>query len=288
MKKFSESQISLFESPEPLDFITLFEKMKNLKSWLYTSTGLGMMSIIDDIFKEYNYETSLNQNQIDKFNRGVELLKKTSMPLDHINLRLSQKLPGGIQSKKLVLDENGEWDYVNKLNTNYLDLSDLLVELIKRGCDNNYEKGKLVYDSIMNNPTQGLLKIKPYLKRLIVLYFIEKGKGLDDFKKFTVYSKKMSKIGEVAEDSVTVFLQSKGFLIAHSGGNGDFIDMVFGVDLIIFCHTNKNPDLVGYKSVQIKNRIDDWSKLSYYKVDIVAETNPIRFYNLRDKSIINL
>ena len=81
MKKFSESQISIFESPEPLDFVALFEKMKNLKSWLYTSTGLGMMSIIDDIFKEYNYETLLNQNQIDKFNRGVELLKKTSMPL---------------------------------------------------------------------------------------------------------------------------------------------------------------------------------------------------------------
>ena len=30
MKKFSESQISIFESPEPLDFVALFEKMKNL------------------------------------------------------------------------------------------------------------------------------------------------------------------------------------------------------------------------------------------------------------------
>ena len=288
MKKFSESQLSIFESPEPLDFIALFEKMKNLKSWLYTSTGLGMMSIIDDIFKEYNYETPLNQNQIDKFNRGLDLLKRTSMPLDHINLRLSQKLPGGIQSKKLVLDENGEWDYVNKLNTNYLDLSDLLVELIKRGCERNYEKGKVVYDSIMQDPIKGLLNIKPYLKKLIIYYFIKNGLGLEDFKKLTKYSREMSKIGEVAEDSVTAFLQSKGFLIAHSGGNGDFIDMVFGVDLIIFCHTNKNPDLVGYKSVQIKNRIDDWSKLIYYKVDIVAETKPIRFYNLKDKSIIDL
>jgi hypothetical protein len=98
----------------------------------------------------------------------------------------------------------------------------------------------------------------------------------------------MSKTGQVAEDSVTAFFQSKGFLIAHSGGNGDFIDMIFGVDLIIFCHTNKNQDLVGYKSVQIKNRIDDWSKLSHYKVDIVAETKPIRFYNLKDKSVLDI
>lgn len=288
MKKFSESQISIFESPEPLDFVALFEKMKNLKSWLYTSTGLGMMSIIDNIFTEYNYETPLNQNQIDKFNRGLDLLKRSQMPLDHINLRLSQKLPGGIQNEKLVLDKNGEWDYVNKLNTNYLDLSDLLVELIKRGCEKNYEKGKVVYESIMKDPIRGLLNIKPYLKKLIIYYFIQNGLGLEDFRKFTVYSKKMSKTGQVAEDSVTAFLQSKGFLIAHSGGNGDFIDMIFGVDLIIFCHTNKNPDLVGYKSVQIKNRIDDWSKLSYYKVDIVAETKPIRFYNLKDKSVLDI
>ena len=288
MKKFSESQISIFDRTESLDLKELFNKISKLKSWLYTSTGLGMMSIIDDIFKEYNYETPLNQNQIDKFNRGLDLLKRTSMPLDHINLRLSQKLPGGIQSKKLVLDENGEWDYVNKLNTNYLDLSDLLVELIKRGCERNYEKGKVVYDSIMQDPIKGLLNIKPYLKKLIIYYFIKNGLGLEDFKKLTKYSREMSKIGEVAEDSVTAFLQSKGFLIAHSGGNGDFIDMVFGVDLIIFCHTNKNPDLVGYKSVQIKNRIDDWSKLSYYKVDIVAETRPVRFYNLKDRSVLDL
>jgi len=282
MKKFTESQLSIFDSNDPLNFKALFRKIEPLQSWIFKSNGLGMMTIIDDIFKEYNYETKLNQKQIDKFNHGIELLKKTSMPIEYINSQILNKLPNGINNKKLVLDENGEWHHVNKLNTNYSDLSELLVELIKRGCD-NYEKGKIVYDSIMENPTRGLLSIKTHLKRLIIHYFIEKGKGLDDFKKFTNYSIRMSKIGEEAEDRVSAFLQSKGLSIAYSGGNGDFLDMIFGTDIIIFSPTSNE-----YKTVQVKNRINDWSKLNHYKVDWVAEANPVKIYNLKDKSIVNL
>ena len=54
MKKFSESQLSIFDTTEPLDFKALFNKIERLQSWLYKSNGLGMMSIIDDIFKEFN------------------------------------------------------------------------------------------------------------------------------------------------------------------------------------------------------------------------------------------
>jgi Holliday junction resolvase-like predicted endonuclease len=281
MKKFSESQMSIFDSTESLDFKSLFKKIESLQSWIFKSNGLGMMSIIDDIFKEYNYETPLNQKQIDKFNQGIELLKKTSMSSTYIDSQLSYKIPGGIRSAKLVLDENGDWHHVNKLNTNYSDLSELLVELIKRGCDNNYERGKVVYDAIIDNPSKGLLSIKPHLKNLIIHYFIKNGNGLDDFKKFTNYSIRMSKIGEEAEDNVIAFLQSKGVTIAYSGGNGDFLDMIFGTDIIVFLNNE-------YKTVQVKNRINDWNKLSYYKVDWVAETNPIRVYNLNDRSIVDL
>lgn len=288
MKKFSESQLSIFDTTEPLDFKALFNKIERLQSWLYKSNGLGMMSIIDDIFKEFNYTSPINQKQIEKFNRGIELLKRTSMPIQYINSQLAYKLPGGINSARLVLDEGGNWHHVNKLNTNYSDLSELLVELIKRGCDNNYEKGKIVYDSIMNNPTQGLLSIKPHLKKLIIHYFIEKGKGLDDFKKFTNYSTRMSQIGEEAEDRVIALLESKGMSIAYSGGNGDFLDMIFGTDIIAFSHFNKIPEEIAFKTVQVKSRITDWSKLSHYKVDWVVDASSNTIYKLEDKSIVSL
>ena len=49
-----------------------------------------------------------------------------------------KKSDGTYYTKKLsncclVKDENGEWDYVNKLNTNYSDLSELLTTLFLKG-----------------------------------------------------------------------------------------------------------------------------------------------------------
>jgi hypothetical protein len=47
-------------------------------------------------------------------------------------------------------------------------------------------------------------------------------------------------------------------------------------------------DDIGYKTVQVKTKIRDWSKLQYYKVDWVAETRPIKIYNLRDRTEVLL
>ncbi len=273
---------SLFTDSDIPNRDKLFRSIELLGDWLYKSNGLGIMKIIDDIFTEYKYTSPLTEDQIIKFNHGLDILKMTSMPDSYINSQLRYKLPSGIVSAKLVLDDNGNWHHVNKLNTNYSDISDLLTELIMRGLKNNYEKGRLVYDSIIKDPTNGLLSIKPYLKKLIIYYFVENGNGIDDFKLFTQFSTKMSEIGERAEELIKNYFISKDFRIEYSGGNGDFIDMIFGTDLIV-----SHPDF-GYKTVQIKNRIRDWSKLSHYKVDWIAETSPIRIYNLTDKTLVNL
>lgn len=277
MKKFTQIK----ENLENINYELLFSEILKLKSWLYKANGLGMMKIIDDIFSENRYRNPLTKIQIDKFNNGVDLLKKTSMPLPYINSQLSYKIPHTIYNVKLVLDDSGNWHHVNKLNTNHSDLSCLLVELIKRGCEKNIEKGIIVYNSIIKDPKTGLLSIKPYLKKLIEYYFIENGNGLEDFKKFTKYSTIMSKVGEIAEEKVLNYLESKGYSIEYCGGNGDFIDMIYGTDLIIY----KDGE---YKTVQIKNKIKDWSSLEHYKVDWVVETKPIVIYNLSDKSIVNI
>lgn len=284
MRKFTEYiteyNISIFDSPEVPDRNLLFERINTLKDWLYKSSGLGMMKIIDDIFEEQSYESPLTSDEISNFYKGLELLKKTSMNESYINSRLVSN--GGIETKKIVRDEFGNWDYVNKLNTNMSDLADLLTELIMRGISRNFEKGKVVYDSVIRDPKSGLLSIKPYLKKLIDFYFVTNGEGLNDFRKFSKFSKKFSDIGENAEEEVKKFLESKNIEIMYSGGNGDFIDMIFGTDIIVY-----NEEL-GYKTVQVKTKIRDWSKLEYYRVDWVAETRPIKIYNLRDRTEVLL
>ena len=97
MKKFT----SLFESTSE-ERSLLFDKISNLKNWLYQSNGLGMMSIIDDIFEENGYCQKITMKEVAQFEYGLDILKKTSMSHDYINQQLSRKLPGGLSRKKSV------------------------------------------------------------------------------------------------------------------------------------------------------------------------------------------
>ena len=241
------------------------------------------MTIIDEIFDEYGYKNQLTSQEIDEFGRGLEILKKTDMDPNYINRKLRDKISGGIENLKLVRDEDGNWDFLNKLNTNYSALADLLTELIIRGLDVNYEKGIVIYNNVISDSKEGLMGIKRYIKRLIIHYFIDKGDGLNDFRKFTVKIKEMSEIGEKAEDRVCEYLESKGFEVCYRGGNGDFIDMIFGCDMIV------HKDDIGYKTVQVKNRFPGWESVSYYKIDWLGILYPkLELYELTKRSKVIL
>ena len=119
------------------------------------------------------------------------------------------------------------------------------------------------------------------LKKLLIFYYIENGKGLDDFKSFTNIIKKMSDIGELAEEKVVKKLLNSGFELVYQGGNGDFIDMIFGTDIIMY-----REDL-GYKTIQVKNRIN-WDQLSHYKVDWVAEGTSLKIFDRQTRKELAL
>lgn len=267
----------------------LFNKISSLKEWLYRVDGLGLMSVIDDIFLEQGYTVGLTQEEIIKFEEGLYFLRLTDsyvkgfMDESYIRKRLMDKLPDGIKNARLVKDSDNQYMYVNKLNTNYSDLSDMLVELIKRGCEANPNKGFLVYEDVLNNPKNGLTKIKPFMKKLLYHYFVKNGNGLDDFNMFTNYSTKFTDIGEKSEEDFKEYFEDMGFEVLYQGGNGDFIDMLFGCDLII-----RREDY-GYKSVQIKHNPISWEKLAHYKVDWVGFRKPhIKLYELETKREFNI
>lgn len=276
MKKFS----IILESELSKEKDILFTSINRLSDWLYKSTGLGLMSTIDQIFLEQGWCENISFKEVAQFNKGLELLRKTSMDESWINERISWKIPNGkIENVKLVKDELGEWHHVNKLNTNYSDLSDMLSEMIMRSIEVDRERGMVAYKSILEDPKQTLLKWKPQMKKLLEKYFIQLGEGLDDFKKFTKFSKKFSIIGERSEDSIVSYLIDNGFEISYQGGNGDFIDMIFGVDLIVFRED------FGFKTIQVKTVIN-WPSVAYYKVDWIAD--PRKIFDKTTKEEINI
>ena len=279
MKKFYEFMSEDLFNQTNVDKDILFSKIQPLGKWLVTTDGLGMMRIIDEIFEEYGYTNQLTTDEIEQFAKGLDALKKTNIDVGYISKRLRDKIPTGIENLKLVRDEDGNWDFLNKLNTNYSALSDLLSNLIIRGVEANYDKGMIIYNKIIKDPKEGLIEIKKYLKRLIVYYFIDNGEGLNDFRKFTSKIKEMSEIGEKAEDKVCEYLEAKGFEICYRGGNGDFIDMIFGCDMIV------HKEDIGYKTVQVKNRFPGWESVAYYKIDWLGILYPrLEIYDLVSKN----
>lgn len=273
MKKFSSILESLEDSPEKK---ALFDKIHPLKGWLYKSNGLDLNNIILAIMNEKGWKVKSTHQEIAKFQQGVEILKMV-LGESWVNQKLREKLPRGIENEGLVRNNEGEWDYVNKLNTNYSDLSDMLSELIVRGMANNPEKGKIIYDAIMADPMKGLLMIKPSLKRLLEKYF----PTIDDFKQFTRHTRVTSEIGERAENAIVEILIQNEFEIKYQGGNGDFIDMIFGCDIIVW-----RKDF-GYKTIQVKNNIY-WNNVGYYKVDWIGEGSSKKIFDKETRSELNL
>jgi hypothetical protein len=122
-----------------------------------------------------------------------------------------------------VLDQKGDWHPVNKLNTNSFDQAELLYDLFnKMG----------VYSEV--GSLQSDMKLKSWLlkfSRENNLYDLIK-KNLD-FKSYTYWNRKNSLTGEIAENQVREMLVDKGCTILYQGGDGDFIDMIYGTDLIV-------------------------------------------------------
>ena len=91
-----------------------------------------------------------------------------------------------------------------------------------------------------------------------------------------------SKIGEDAENNVKNKLEEKGFELLYQGGEGDLIDMTFGVDLIM-----SHPE-TGPKTIQVKSN-ESWDKsLDYKYCDWIIVSEPFTIYDNKTKEVVEL
>jgi hypothetical protein len=245
------------------------KKIASLKSWIHKDDGLGLKKIIND--KIEDLKTDVPDELRQQFIKGAELLQS----LGKIDERQKEYfINNKVGSSKLVY-LSGEWQPINKLNTNYSDLAEMVTDLIYRGGD----KAKPFIDQIIQQPTTGLLKLKPYLKKLVDKYF-EDPNVLTDY---TKNIQRASSIGESAENRVKETLEDMGFKSEYSGGNGDLIDMTFGTDLIMTSPKH------GTKTIQVKNSERAWNRNdSYSYVDWVIIANPFKVYDNKTKEVIDL
>lgn len=206
-------------------------ELHNLGPFLYKD--IGLKSIIDEKRSVLGVFEDLN----DKYQKPLEILYNTGK-FKNIEKRGDKFYLPRLANVLTVYDEKGEWSPINKLNTNYADLAELLTELFIRGgvAENLSRKNILGIKSYLTS-------IKSKLPKVLDKYI-----DLSEYENFVSNIKIRSDIGERAENEVKRVLESFGMETLYQGGDGDFIDMLFGVDLIM--SYKGKPYLIQVKSNQ--------------------------------------
>lgn len=138
-----------------------------------------------------------------------------------------------------VYDENGKWTYINKLNTNKSDFPIFIADLLENS--KLFDMSKIEMGIKKSDYTlfkEFLLEIEKHPK------FIWE-KFLSNPDKYTQNIRKNSLEGEMVENHVTNYYINDGWEIIYKGGDGNVVDMLLGVDLIV-----KKENL--YQYVQVK------------------------------------
>ena len=259
-------------------------RLNSFKYWLYKSwvykkeglelikkEGLGIEKIIDEILDPL--KSNIRQEEIDKHIFGINLLKNNGNISEIQHNNFIKNLP----NRKLVytnnnreIDSNGVWNYVNKLNTNYSDIADILTELLIRSYTNGSLTSKNIINSLLSKDSDEeskniLLKHKHKIPQLFTTYLTSPMELLN----FTNNIKVNSDYGEKLENNIIKKLKSNGAELLYQGGNGDFIDMLLSVDFII--KTKKGISTIQSKSneSQLDTFIIDYNNGKHKAVDLV-------------------
>ena len=249
---------------------SLCSKLNKLGSWMVWD--LGLKNVIDDILKNHKVIKDYN----DDYQVPLKILHDTGNFNDilFIDGKYFHKRFKGIG---LVKDENDQWHFVNKLNTNYSDLAELLTKVLV----------DLKLDYIGDLSIQYMKSILLEKKQDIINY-IKNYFDIDSIKEFTRNTKVNSNTGEKAEDYTKSVLEKFGMETLYNGGNGDFIDMVFGIDLIMKYKERIIICQVKARDYQAKNATKNkyYNRVNYFISPIDGIGNGIVIYNKKGESFM--
>jgi hypothetical protein len=246
MKKFSAIVESTTHGE---NLVKLIGELDNFRFVTYT---LGMKDVIDTYLNPH--EEIINFNSDKKYQEPLSWLHSTGKYPEILEYKSSSGT-STFWSKKLITRSvlsKGKWHPINKLNTNSFDQAELLLDLIK--AEGHLESiitasrnisflKSLLIEFVSNNDILGLIK--------------KHGFRLSNYLN---HIKKLSKLGEISEATISKLLEDKNYQI-HKGGDGDPIDMTFGIDII----AKKGDDIF---TIQVKRTLSQAmiaSKQSRYR-----------------------
>jgi len=152
-------------------------------------------------------------------------------------------------------DEQNQWTFLNKLNTNTIACAYLWLHFLYDHCKNNvgiYHQTQDIFTAMIKYPDKYNNEWYNFLteitsdaaiKNMIYNNYINISPHKDNIKKLIKYT---SASGERAEKMVHDYLKGEKWDIKYVGGNGSIIDQYFSIDLVAY---SPNREL---KAIQIK------------------------------------
>jgi hypothetical protein len=266
------------------------KRLNSFSYWLYEKKGLGLQKIIDDILSPL--ESNISDEEKSKHLIGANILKSNGKISDSEYDNFIKQLPN---RKYVCVDKdgnitsNGKWGYVNKLNTNYYDLSVLLTELLIRSFNNDSIVSKNIINSLLSKSSdldtkEVLMKHKHKLPQLFNTYLTSPNELLN----FTKNIQGTSTYGENIENKIVNRLKNIGYDILYQGGNGDFIDMIFSVDFILSSKNGVVVVQVKSNERQVEKFILDHKKGKHKVVDLIVYPTDTKYkiHIIKDNKVI--
>lgn len=301
IKNFNQYKINESSGIEYRNIIKrkLLQLFKDKNWFLYSrGDGLNLRNTIDEFLTPIS--TQIDGNLIGKYQYPLSLLYQTKNRKS-IEQRGDRYFCRALRGNFVL--ENGEWSYLNKLNTNIYALIDLLSDFFQ-DLYTKYSKENFDANITENEPFGEENEVTPeyywkgftdiigdnydlesfkadvwtYINWIdnefgmsLKTWLEEKFEDRYSLNKYTDIIKENSAKGERAEEIVSNFFEKRKAKVLYKGGNGDLIDMVFGCDLIL----EKRDKIL---TVQVKSyslKYIDFSKNKQYQnLDVVVGVDP--------------
>ena len=263
---------------EPVSFNReeIKNKLNNLNNFLHRKEELGLQSVIDEILEPIKKPIPEPEKR-EVMGWLFKLQSHGKFDTNKLNY-LIRSLHG---LRRVEVD--GKWHIVNKVNTNYTLLAELMTDLLFESESNDILQE--ISESNSNKQVQDIvLKNKDLIKNL----FIENFEPNDLIEIADNKLGETDRIGLATENEVVDYLNNTDWgngqfmKVERQGGDGDFIDMKLAADLIVLFNGR-------YRIVQVKTSpsqairfVNDVKGGKYREVDILAykEGGEIKLINL--------
>jgi len=202
-------------------------------------------------------------------NKTVEILNLIQKIRPDTELHIN-RIINSLNTHTFVYDENGKWDYINKLNTNRSDFAVFISDLLEKS------KEFEIYEMYRDLKKNDFSNLKKFVNNLPKHADFIWDNFLNQKEKYIQNILQNSKEGEIVENFVSDYFHSMGWTVIYKGGDGELIDMLLGLDLIV----ERDGE---YKLIQVK-------KLSLIEDTQIEDKNFIKIRGnviIRNLSIID-